>query len=129
MRVIETAGVRIARTTVDDALRSDWSSAWREADIVQVRNPDPERRDELEAAGFIVTPGWINWVADARDSEEGFLAAMSAGARKEIRRARNFTVRNNVTITVRQGVTAEELAAFLALYQQQVNGMERGVDY
>ncbi|MFA7752717.1 GNAT family N-acetyltransferase [Streptomyces sp. NRRL B-2790] len=129
MTATESARLVIAHVNADEALHRDFVADPPDAHIVRVRNPDPTLREEFERAGFLLTPGWVNWIAPVRSSEEEYLAGLVPGERKEIRRVRRMLERDGVTLHVTHGIDEGDLERFLTLYDRQVERMPQGVNF
>ncbi|MFF8413028.1 GNAT family N-acetyltransferase [Streptomyces omiyaensis] len=129
MNIEDKNGLRIAMVDADEALARDWRADPSAADVVRVRRPDPVHWPELERAGFVVKPGWVNWRASLGASEEAYLAGLPATERRNFRLGRRFAEGGDVSVVVRDGLTAPELDAFLAVYDAQIATMPHGVAY
>ncbi|MBT2365565.1 N-acetyltransferase [Streptomyces sp. ISL-10] len=133
MKRWEHEGLRIASVDVGEALdRNWWEWAWQgepPADVIRVENPAPEVWPALEEAGFITKPGWVNWQAELRDSEDAFLAALSGSERRNIRLGRRFAAEHGIKAVVERGPSATSLEAFLEMYDAQITAMRNGIPY
>ncbi|MEU2900437.1 GNAT family N-acetyltransferase [Streptomyces sp. NPDC001273] len=123
------SGVKMARVSVDVALSRDWSDPSLDIDIVKVRLVSLEHRRELEAAGFLVKPTWVNWVAPLLGSESDFLSRLPRKEKQSVRQAARRAEEDGIKLVVLPEVTAQDLRDFLALYDRQVARMDRGVNY
>ncbi|MEU6232363.1 peptidogalycan biosysnthesis protein [Kitasatospora sp. NPDC047058] len=129
MNIEDRDGLRVAVAGTEEALAHDWRAAPPAADVVRVKRPDRARWPELERAGFVVKPGWVNWRAPLGASEEEYLAALPASERRNFRLGRRFAEEQDVEVVVRDGLTAHELDAFLTVYDAQIAAMPHGVAY
>ncbi|MFV0133842.1 GNAT family N-acetyltransferase [Streptomyces sp. HMX87] len=125
----DRSGVTIAQVSIDEALGRDWSDPSLDIDIVKVRLTALEHRRELEAAGFLVKPAWVNWVAPLLASEPEFLSRLPLKERQSVRQAARRAEENGIKLVVLPEVTGHDLRDFLALYDRQVARMDRGVNY
>ncbi|MFB7258683.1 GNAT family N-acetyltransferase [Streptomyces nojiriensis] len=125
----QRSGVKIAQVSVDEALGRDWSDPLLDIDIVKVRLTALEHQRELEAAGFLVKPTWVNWVAPLLASESDFLGRLPLRERQSVRQAARRAEGNGIELVVLPRVTAHDLQDFLELYDRQIARMEHGVNY
>ncbi|MFD7136162.1 GNAT family N-acetyltransferase [Streptomyces sp. NPDC059894] len=125
----DPSGVKIARVGLDEALGRNWHDPSVDVDLVKVRLTSLEHRRKLEAAGFLVKPVWVNWMAPLLDSEQTFLSRLPLKERQSIRQAARRAEANGIELVVLEEVTERDLLHFLELYDRQVARMERGVNY
>jgi hypothetical protein len=83
----------------------------------------------LHRAGFRVHPAWITWLSPLGASEEDFLARLSKKERTTIRAARRGATERGIELTVTAPITPAVFDGFLALYEDQVAGMEHGIPF
>ncbi|WP_200260320.1 GNAT family N-acetyltransferase [Streptomyces sp. HSG2] len=125
----DRSGIKIVQVSVGEALERDWSDPSLDIDIVKVRLTTLEHQRELEAAGFLVKPTWVNWIAPLLDSESDFLERLHFKERQSIRQARCGAEAKGIKWVTLPEVTSSDLEAFLELYDRQVARMVRGVNY
>ncbi|MFJ4823662.1 GNAT family N-acetyltransferase [Streptomyces bacillaris] len=128
MDIVDRYGLTVAELTIEEALAS--GGPWRGPDVDLLRVSDPHPRDQarLTAAGFIVKPSWVNWVAPLRDSEADFLGALSANERRKVRRGLELAASAGLRVEVRPELEEGPLEEFLSVYEEQVAGMRNGVN-
>lgn len=129
MRVDVQGTVTIAHVGLEEALERNWHDPACDVDIVRVRLTDLDRRPALEAAGFLVKPAWVNWLAPLTDSAAAFRQRLSVSERKSHRNAARAAVTSGITVGVLDQVGEEDLRAFLELYERQISAMPHGVNY
>ncbi|MFJ8197190.1 GNAT family N-acetyltransferase [Streptomyces sp. NPDC096152] len=129
MRIDVQGQARIAHATLTEALERDWHDPAHDIDIVRVRLADLEPRTELEAAGFLVKPSWINWMAPLTDSAAAFQQRLSTKERKSHRYAARTAEKSGIELHVLPSVGEEDVHTFLDLYDQRIAAMSSGVNY
>ncbi|MEH1015944.1 hypothetical protein V6U90_22895 [Micromonospora sp. CPCC 206060] len=126
MRIDELVGLRIATVDVGEALDTDWSVWGDRADLVRVDRPDPALWGRLVAAGFVVKPDRVTWLAETGDDERDFLSRISRKEREGVAKARRAVQRAG--LTWRQAPLDEAgWRAFLDLYEPAVARMRNGL--
>jgi hypothetical protein len=129
MRIDTRENARIALASVAEALDRDWHDPALDIDIVRVRLTDLARREELEAAGFLVKPSWISWLAPLTASATAFQARLPAKERKSHRYAARVAENSGIVLRVLPAVGEQDLQDFLRLYDRQIAGMAHGVNH
>lgn len=127
MHLENAFGLTVAVVGADEALATDWSTHRRDIDTVRVTEMPPEQEGELAAAGFVVKPEWLIWLAPAGKDEEEFLARLSPNARHLFRKSLRRTAEQGTVVTVDHPVRAEPLDRFLAVYGSRVGLMRNGL--
>ncbi|WP_392676647.1 GNAT family N-acetyltransferase [Streptomyces sp. LN785] len=118
-------GLPMALVDVDQALNGDWRVYEREVDVVRVQDPPLETWPQLREAGFLPKPQVLLWRAQARASEEEFLAGLPRKDRYDIRVAYRNATASGLHITT-EPLTVATLTEFLELYEQQISRMRNG---
>ncbi|MFC8273647.1 GNAT family N-acetyltransferase [Streptomyces sp. NPDC057271] len=128
MDIVDRYGLTVAELTAEEALAS--SGPWRgpDVDLLRVVDPQPSDQARLTAAGFIVKPGWVNWVAPLRASEAEFLGALSSNERRKVRRGLELAASAGLRVEVRSELEEGPLEEFLGVYEKQVADMRNGVN-
>jgi hypothetical protein len=128
MDIVDRYGLTVAEFTTEEALAA--AGPWRGPDVDLLRVIDPHPRDQarLTAAGFIVKPSWVNWVAPLRDSEAEFLGALSSNERRKMRRGLELAASAGLHVEIRSELEEGPLEEFLSVYEKQVAGMRNGVN-
>ncbi|MEE4541306.1 GNAT family N-acetyltransferase [Streptomyces sp. V4-01] len=129
MRIDTRENARIAVVGVQEALDRNWHDPACDVDIVRARLADLGRRAELEAAGFLVKPSWVNWLAPLTDSAAAFQARLPSKERKSHRYAARTAESGGITLRVLPTVGEQDLRDFLLLYDRQIAGMAHGVNH
>lgn len=129
MRIDTKENARIALASVEEALDRDWHDPASDIDIVRVRLANLARREELEAAGFLVKPSWINWMAPLTASATAFQARLPSKERKSHRYAARTAENSGIELRVLPTVGEQDLHEFLRLYDRQIAGMAHGVNH
>lgn len=129
MRIDTRDKARIALASVDEALDRDWRDPAADIDIVRVRLANLARREELEAAGFLVKPSWVNWMAPLTASATDFQARLPSKERKSHRAAARTAANSGIELRVLPAVGERDLHDFLRLYDRQIAGMAHGVNH
>jgi N-acetylglutamate synthase-like GNAT family acetyltransferase len=119
-------GLTVALAGADEALTTDWS-ARRDVDTVRVTDVPPGSEAELTAAGFVVKPEWLIWLAPVGATEEEFLAALSSNARHLFRKSLRRTAHSRTVLTVDRPVRPRALDEFLAVYGSRIGRMRNGI--
>lgn len=127
--VVEVNGLRVAHVTADQAMGTDWAARAPDADLVRVPDPQPADWPALRKAGFAVKPNWVTWGAPLRADETEFVARLSANERRDIRYGHRFVAEHDVSFVVDTPLRPKLLEDFLAVYEQQIQGMRHGVPY
>ncbi|MEV7280842.1 GNAT family N-acetyltransferase [Streptomyces sp. NPDC093111] len=118
-------GLPMALVDVDQALNGRWRAYEHEVDLVRVQDPPVESWPRLREAGFLPKPQVVMWRAEARESEEEYLAALSGKDRYDIRSAFRKAAAAGLQVTT-EPLTVPLLTEFLELYERQVSHMRHG---
>lgn len=123
----DVVGVPIIFTDADEALRTDWLPYRQEADVVRIVWPPRERWPEIVAAGFLVKPDRVTWVAESGSDDADFLSRLDRKERQTVRAARRRCADAGLRMRT-ETVEPSMFEAFLELYDRQVAGMRHGLD-
>lgn len=129
MRIDTKENARIALASVEEALERDWHDPASDLDIVRVRLTNLARREELEAAGFLVKPSWVNWMAPLTASATAFRERLPSKERKSHRYAARTAENSGIELRVLPAVGEQDVHDFLGLYDRQIAGMAHGVNH
>ncbi|MFF0292572.1 GNAT family N-acetyltransferase [Kitasatospora sp. NPDC004614] len=127
MKLIDEHGLSVALIDPDELDARPWTSSDRHIDVVRMLRPPADRIHALRAAGFVVKPEMLTWLAELGPDEDHFLARLEANPRRDILRARRRAA--VLREEVQDQVDADTLDRFLALYEQRVSQMQFGVPY
>ncbi|MER5484291.1 GNAT family N-acetyltransferase [Streptomyces sp. NPDC002812] len=119
-------GLPMALVDVDQALNGQWRRYEDAVDIVRVQDPPVDTWPALREAGFLPKPQVVMWRAEALDSEEKYLAALSGKDRYDIRSAYRKVAEAGLHVST-EPLTLPLLDAFMDLYEQQVSAMRNGL--
>ncbi|MGW1772012.1 GNAT family N-acetyltransferase [Streptomyces sp. NPDC002104] len=119
-------GLPMALIDVDQALNGQWRQYGDAVDIVRVQDPPVDAWPDLREAGFLPKPQVVMWRAEALDSEEKYLAALSGKDRYDIRSAYRKVAEADLHVST-EPLTVPLLDAFMDLYEQQVSAMRNGL--
>ncbi|MFD8595156.1 GNAT family N-acetyltransferase [Kitasatospora sp. NPDC059646] len=127
MKLIDEHGLSVALIDPEELAARPWLSTDRHVDVVRMLRPPADRVGELRAAGFVVKPEMLTWLAELGPDEDDFLARLKPDPRRDIQRAqrRSAVLREEV----QDRVDADTLDRFLALYEERVSLMQYGVPY
>ncbi|MCW7991126.1 acetyltransferase, partial [Streptomyces platensis subsp. clarensis] len=123
--IVDSLGLPMALVDVDQALDGTWRAYEQEVDLVRVQDPPAESWPLLREAGFLPKPQVVMWRAEARTSEEEYLAALSGKDRYDIRSAYRKAEAAGLRVTT-EPLTVPLLDEFLELYARQVAEMRNG---
>lgn len=118
-------GLPMALVDVDQALSGAWRAFEHEADVVRVQDPPVAAWPALREAGFLPKPQVVMWRAEALDSEEKYLAALSGKDRYDVRSAYRKARDAGLRVAT-EPLTVPLLDEFLSLYERQVAAMRHG---
>ncbi|MEU6671560.1 hypothetical protein [Streptomyces sp. NPDC046727] len=126
METLTQDGLVIAAVTCKEAEERRPGPA---ADVQRITDPE-NLTDELRARlAPLIRPRWLNWVAQAGDSDEDFLRRLGPGERRNVRLGRRFVREEGLRTDVRAGLSEALVDDFLVLYDAQIAAMPRGVDF
>ncbi|MGW2560932.1 GNAT family N-acetyltransferase [Streptomyces sp. NPDC001514] len=120
-------GLTMAVVSEQEAVTTDWARHRDEIDIVQVVEPTDRAVPALAAAGFVVKPDHLVWIAPAGGSEEEFFSRLSQNSRYLFRKSLRRTEADGVQISVRHPLTPESLDSFLDVYTSRIGEMHNGL--
>jgi len=122
-------GLRIAVMDAERAAAGGWRSVGDDVDLVRVREPADAARPALEAAGFVVKPSWVTWLAPTLGSEAEFVSRVPGVERRTIINARRAIGEHDIRLDEPGRLDEAVLDEFLALYRRQVGDMRYGVPF
>ncbi|MEV0730756.1 hypothetical protein [Polymorphospora sp. NPDC050346] len=126
VQTTELVGLRMATVGVREALDTDWSAHQSDVDLIRVDRPDPGAWADLAAAGFVVKPDRVTWLADTGADERDFLSRISRKEREGVSKARRAVAADE--LTWRQAPLDEAgWHAFLGLYTDAVSRLRNGL--
>ncbi|WP_407835777.1 GNAT family N-acetyltransferase [Streptomyces sp. DSM 116496] len=118
-------GLPMALVDIEQALNGRWRQFEDAVDMVRVQDPPVESWPDLREAGFLPKPQVVMWRAEALDSEEKYLAALSGKDRYDIRAAYRKAAEAELRVSA-ESLSVPLLDEFLELYERQVSGMRNG---
>jgi hypothetical protein len=128
MKIVNEYGLDVAYLTIEEALRSgpEWSGL--DVDLLRVDHPRPADQALLAAAGFVVRPRLVSWLAPLRDTEQAFLAGLRRSARRNVVHGQRLARDLGTRVVVEHPLTEPALARFLDLYERRIADMPNGVN-
>lgn len=129
MIVEDAFGLQIAVMDADQALAGGWRFVGDDVDLVRVREPADDDRLALAAAGFVVKPSWLTWMAPTLGSEAEFVGRLPGDVRRTITKARRVIVEHGIRLGEPGPLDEAVLDEFLELYRRQVGDMRHGVPF
>lgn len=127
MKLIDEHGLSVALIDPDELDARPWLETDRHIDVVRMLRPPADRVDALRAAGFVVKPEMLTWLARLGPDEDDFLSRLEPKPRRELLRVRRHA--SVLREEVQDQVDADTLDRFLALYEERVSAMQFGVPY
>ncbi|MEV0607437.1 hypothetical protein AB0I61_13820 [Polymorphospora rubra] len=126
MQTTELVGLRMATVDVREALTTDWSRHQTDVDLVRVDRPEPDTWPDLAAAGFVVKPDRVTWLAETGTDERDFLSRISRKEREGVAKARRAVAAAELTWR-RTPLDEAGWHAFLGLYTDAVSRLRNGL--
>ncbi|MFF2012645.1 hypothetical protein ACFVWY_26715 [Streptomyces sp. NPDC058195] len=129
MNIENEHGLRILQVGAEEALERDWHEERPDADVVRVTDPDVTAAASLEAAGFVVKPRWMTWIAPAYASEDEFFQRMSRRSRRSARNSAGILLDRGIAPVLRSPLTVADLDRFLGMYEAHVATLRNGIPF
>ncbi|MGC4856305.1 GNAT family N-acetyltransferase [Micromonospora sp. DT4] len=125
MNLFDHFGLPIIEATADEAMSLSGDFPEPRAALVRVLDPPVDSWAALGAAGFIVKPAWVTWLARIDDEQSDLLTRSSRQVNRAWRRAEKAGLR----IEVQESIQEEHLDTFFDLYEKRIEEMAYGVAF